>query len=148
MNTIWVLVANQSEARIYSTTRVTGSLMLVKILTHEEGAAQARELTSDAPGRSFNRMGPARHGMEPDTGVKEEERRRFVREMVDQLEAGHLRGDFHDLVLLAAPGVLGVIRKTMSSDLEKGVIKEIPKNVIGQDLEKIQAQLQRSFALE
>jgi protein required for attachment to host cells len=68
--------------------------------------------------------------------------------MVDQLKAAHLRGDFARLVLLAAPAVLGVIRKTLTSELKKAVIKEIPKDVIGQDLDKIQEQLRRSFALK
>ena len=148
MNKTWVLVANQAEARIYSADRVPKNLILVDTLTHQEGAAHARDLTSDAPGRVHDRMGSARHSMEPDTGVKEEGRRRFVKEMVGRLESAHFHGDFDRLVLLAAPAVLGVIRKTLSSKLEKVVIKEIPKDVIGQDLEKIQVQLQRSFALK
>ena len=145
MNTIWILVANQAEAQIYSANQLPGNLMLVNTLTHEEGAAHARDLTSDAPGRVHDRMGSARHSMEPDTGVKEEERRRFVKEMVDRLKAAHLRGDFDQLVLLAAPAVLGIIRKTLTGELAKAVVKEIPKDVIGQGMDKIQAQLERSF---
>jgi protein required for attachment to host cells len=148
MNKTWVLVANQAEARIYSADRVPGNLTLVETLIHEEGAAHARDLTSDAPGRVHDRMGTTRHSMEPDTGVKEEGRRRFVKEMVGRLESAHFHGDFNRLVLLAAPAVLGVIRKTLSSKLTKAVIKEIPKDVIGQDLDKIKAQLQRSFELK
>jgi protein required for attachment to host cells len=148
MNKTWVLVANQAEARIYSADRVPHNLILVETLIHEEGAAHARDLTSDAPGRVHDRMGSARHSMEPDTGVKEEGRRRFVKKMVVRLESAHLCGDYDRLVLLAAPAVLGVIRKTLSSKLTKAVIKEISKDVIGQDLDKIQAQLQRSFALK
>ena len=148
MNKIWILVANQAEAQIYSAERVTGNLVLVDTLTHDEGTARARDLTSDAPGRVHDRMGSARHSMEPDTGVKEEGRRRFVKKMVELLESAHFRGDYGRLVLLAAPAVLGVIRKTLSSKLTKAVIKEIPKDVIGQDLEKIQTQLKRSFELK
>jgi protein required for attachment to host cells len=148
MNTIWILVANQAEAQIYSADRIPGNLVLIDTLTYEEGAAHARDLTSDAPGRVHDRTGSARHSMEPDTGVKEEGRRRFVKEMVDQLKAAHLRGDFARLVILAAPAVLGVIRKSLTSELKKVVIKEIPKDVIGQDLDKIQEQLRRSFALK
>ena len=148
MNKIWILVANQAEAQIYSAERIPGNLVLVDTLTHEEGAAHARDLTSDAPGRVHDRMGSTRHRMEPDTGVKEEGRRRFVKEMVVRLESAHFRGDYDRLVLLAAPAVLGVIRKTLSSKLTKAVIKEIPKDVIGQDLDKIKAQLQRSFELK
>jgi len=148
MNMIWILVANQAEAQIYSATRLPGSLELVHTLKHEEGAAHARDLTSDSPGRVHDRMGSASHRMEPNTGVKEEGRRRFVKEVIDRLEAARLKNEFQRLVLLAAPAVLGVIRKTMAGNLEKAVIKEISKDVIGQDLDKIQAQLKRSFELK
>ncbi len=148
MNMIWILVANQSEAQIYSAKRLPGSLALVDSLTHVEGAAHARDLTSDAPGRVHDRMGSARHSMEPDTGVKEEQRRRFVKEMVARIEAAHFKGEFDQLVLLAAPAVLGVIRKTLAGDLEKAIIKEISKDVIGQGVDKIEDQLRRSFELK
>ena len=56
MKPIWLLVANQAEAQIYSTEQVSGNLTLVDTMKHEEGAAHARDLTSDAPGRAFDRM--------------------------------------------------------------------------------------------
>jgi len=148
MNTIWILVANQAEAQIYSARRLPGSITLVDVLTNAEGSALARDLTSDAPGRVHDRMGSGRHSMEPDTGVKEEGRRRFVKEMVERLKVAHSRRKFDQLVLLAAPAVLGVIRKTLTGELAKTVIKAIPKDVIGQDMEKIQAQLESSFELK
>ena len=148
MKTTWILVANQVEARIYSSKRLPGNLILLDTLTHEEGAFQTRDLISDAPGRAFDSMGSGRHSMEPDTGVKEESRRRFVKKMVARLESAHFRGDYDRLVLLAAPAVLGVIRKTISKKFTNVVVKEIPKDVIGQDLDKIKAQLRKSFELK
>ena len=147
MNTIWILVANQAEAQIYSADRLPGNIMPVDVLINKEGSVRARDLVSDAPGRVHDRMGRARHAMEPDTGVKEEARRRFVKEMVVRLETGNLKGEFSRLVLLAAPAVLGVLRKTLTTELTKTVIKEIPKDVIGQSLDKIHTQLVRAFEL-
>ena len=143
----WILVANQAEAQIYSSGQIPGNLLLVDVLANKEGTTHSRELISDAPGRSFDSTGSGRHAMEPNTGVKEEQRRRFVKEMTDRLQAAYLKGDFTQLVLLAAPAVLGVIRKSLTADLKKIVIKEIPKDVIGQDVGKIQSQLVRAFAL-
>jgi protein required for attachment to host cells len=147
MNTTWILVANQSEAQIYSGTPPNGNLLLINRLTHEEGSAHTRDLISDAPGRVHDRSGTARHSMEPNTGVKEEGRRRFVKEMTERLESAHLRGEFDHLVILAAPAVLGVIRKTFTSGLTRAVVKEIPKDVIGQSTDKIETQLRRAFEL-
>jgi protein required for attachment to host cells len=148
MSTIWILVANQAEAQIYSAKRLPGSLTLVGTLTNEEGAAHARDLTSDAPGRVHDRMGQARHSMESENGVKNETRRRFVKDMVDRLDIACSRGDFDQLVLLVAPAVLGVTRKTLSRKLAKVILKEIPKDVVGQGMDKIQIQLNRSFELQ
>lgn len=147
MKKIWILVANQAEARIYSSDQLPGSLSLVDVLLNKQGTAHPRDLTSDAPGRAFDSTGSGRHAMEPNTSVKDEQRRRFVKVMVDRLQAAHLKGDFAQLVLLAAPAVLGVIRKSLNADLKNTVIKEIPKDVIGQEVGKIQSQLVRAFAL-
>ena len=106
----WILVANQAEAQIYSSGQIPGNLLLVDVLANKEGTTHPRELISDALGRSFDSTGSGRHAMEPNTGVKEEQRRRFVKEMTDRLQAAYLKGDFTQLVLLAAPAVLGVIR--------------------------------------
>ncbi len=147
MKKTWILVANQAEAQIYSSERLPGDLLLVDVLENKEGASHARDLVSDAPGRAFDSTGSGRHAMEPNTGVKEEQRRRFVKEMVERLQTAQSKSVFDKLVLLAAPAVLGVIRKTLPADLTRIVIKEIPKDVIGQGVDKIQLQLVRAFAL-
>jgi protein required for attachment to host cells len=147
MKKMWILVANQAEAQIYSSDRLPKNLKLVDVLANKEGTAHPRDLISDAPGRAFDSIGSGRHAMAPNTGVKEEQRRRFVKEMVERLQTAHFKGEFDELVLLAGPGVLGVIRKTLTPDLAKIVIKAIPKDVIGQSIEKIQSQLARAFAL-
>jgi len=147
MKTNWILVANQAEAQIYSSEQIPRHLMLVDTLVNETGRTLPRDMVSDAPGRAFDRFGGARHAIEPHMGAKQEPRRRFVKELVERLEKAHLHGDFEQLVLVAAPAVLGVIRKTLPTDLEKSVVKEIPKDVIGQSVEKIQLQLERAFAL-
>ena len=147
MKKTWILVANQAEAQIYSSDRLPGDLLLVDVLENKEGASHARDLVSDAPGRAFDSVGSGRHAMEPNTGVKEEQRRRFVKEIVERLKITQSKGGFDKLVLLAAPAVLGVIRKTLPPGLTKIVIKEIPKDVIGQSVDKIQSQLVRAFGV-
>jgi protein required for attachment to host cells len=148
MKTIWIIVANQVEAQIYMSRRQPWDIELLETLVHEEGAAHARDLVTDVPGRVHDRMGSARHGMEPSTGVKEESLRKFVKEMTGLLEKAHLNNRFDQLVILAAPTVLGVIRKNLTDGLTRAVVKEIPKDVIGQGMDNIQTQLKRAFELK
>jgi len=145
MKKIWILVANQAEAQIYAAEKLAGSLMLVDTLANNDGSAHARDLVADGPGSVHDRMGASRHSMEPHTGVKEGERQRFVKEMVGRLKVAYSRGDFDRLVLLAAPAVLGVLRKTLSKALENTVVLEISKDVVGQEVGKIHQQLVRAF---
>jgi len=147
MKTNWILVANQAEAQIYSSEQIPKHLVLVDTLVNETGRTLPRDMVTDAPGRAFDRFGGARHAIEPHMGAKQEPRRRFVKEMVGRLEKAHLKGDFDQLVLVAAPAVLGVIRKTLPLDLANTVVMQIPKDVIGQGVDKIQLQLDRAFAL-
>ena len=49
MDTIWVLVANQAEAGIYSTPRLRGPLTLEDTLTNEIARAHRRDVETDAP---------------------------------------------------------------------------------------------------
>jgi len=142
MNRIWIVVANQAEAQIYSAAKLKGKLALLDTLTHTEGRAHARDLVSDAPGRVHDRSGPGRHSMEPATNVREEERGRFARQLAGRLEAAHQRGDFDQLVLMAAPAFLGAMRKTLTGELAKAVIREVSRDLIGQDEEHIRAQLE------
>jgi len=147
MKTIWILVANQSEAQVYSSKRLPGNISLVEVLENKEGKTPERDLVSDAPGRAFDSFGKGRHAMVPSTDAKAELRRRFVKNVVEHLQSEHFKGGFDSLVLLAAPAVLGVLRKTLTADLTKTVIKEIPKDMIGQGVDKIQSQLDKGFAL-
>jgi protein required for attachment to host cells len=148
MKNTWVIVANQAEAQIYTSRRVPWEIKLLRTLKHEEGAAHARDLLADAPGRSHDRMGPARHMMEPSTGVKQESLRRFVKEMTDVLAAAYLKNRFEQLVIMAAPAVLGVIRKNLGNGLSRSVVKEISKDVIGQGMDDLESQLKRAFELK
>lgn len=145
MKKIWILVANQAEAQIFTAEKLPGSLSLAETLVHEEGSAHARDLTADGPGSVHDRMGATRHSMEPHTGVKEGELQRFVKEMVGRLKVAYSRGDFDRLVLLAAPAVLGVLRKALNTELTNTVVLEISKDVVGQEVDKIHRQLVRAL---
>jgi protein required for attachment to host cells len=141
MGRIWVLVANQAEAAIYSMDRLRGSLTPVETLLHAAGRARVQDLISDAPGRAQDRVGPARHSMEPDVGFKAEETRRFARQIVDNLKVGLEQHNFERLILVAAPAFLGVIRKELSAQLAEAVIEEIPKDMVGRDVKEIQEHM-------
>jgi protein required for attachment to host cells len=138
---IWVLVANQAEARIYSAKRLRGVLTPIATLAHAAGRARSGELLADAPGRVHDRMGAARHSVSTQVDVKKQELAKFVRTIVDHLEVAHRRREFDRLILVAAPAVLGALRKQIGKELAATVIDEIAKDLVNGDAESVRTHL-------
>lgn len=59
---IWILSANGASATIYSADSPTAALVKVASLEHPEGRSREKELSSDRPGRTFDRFAPGRCG--------------------------------------------------------------------------------------
>ena len=137
----WILVANQSEARIYIVEKPRGPLVEVGRLEHRAGQSRAGEMQSDRPGRAFERVGRVRHAMEPEVDPKEQEATKFAKEISHYLESGQQHGRFDRLVLVAAPHFLGLLRKALSPPTAKHVTQEIAKNLVQYDAEGIREHL-------
>lgn len=141
MSKAWIVVANQSEARIYSLDRPRGALVELRRLEHEAGHVREGEMVSDRPGRAFQRVGNVRSAMEPEVDPKEQEAMRFAKEISDHLDGGQQQGRFDRLVLVAAPHFLGLLRKALSSATAKYVTEEIAKNLVQYEAQEIRQHL-------
>jgi protein required for attachment to host cells len=141
----WVVVADSGRVDIYSRQKRFSPLESVQRLTEPEARLKAHELASDAPGRSFDSHGQGRHAMEPDQSAKEHLRESFVRRISDVLESAHNEGRFQQLVIVAAPAVLGALRQQLSQAVQKQVVAEIDKNMTDQDQETIASLIDDQF---
>jgi protein required for attachment to host cells len=141
MADVWVLVADSSEARIYSGRHLRSPLTLVDTMTHAISRAHPRDLVSDAPGRVHDRMGPGRHAIDAGRQMKLEERGRFAREIAGRLAEAHRLKKFDKLVVMAGPAFLGNLRECFSKQLAETIVAEVPKDLIAQDVTAIQAHL-------
>lgn len=142
MKPIWVLVANAAVAEIYTETKLRGPLTLISTITHDQSKQHAQDLAAAEPGRVHDRMGDARHAMEPETDAKQKEAERFAQELATNLTAAHQRGEFTRLAIIAAPAFLGELRKAFGGAFaDDCVIAEVAKDVVGQAAESIRAQL-------
>jgi len=141
MSNAWVLVANQSEARIYALKMPRGPLVEVDKMEHAAGQAREGDLVTDRPGRSFQSVGDVRHAMEPPVDAKEQEAMKFAKEVSDRLDSARQEGRFDRLVLVAAPHFLGLLRKSLSDATSKQVTEEIAKNLVQFNAEEIRSHL-------
>ncbi|MCC7258223.1 MAG: host attachment protein [Gammaproteobacteria bacterium] len=141
MSDIWILVADSSAAQVYATRHPRAAPTLVHSLDHMQSRLRPRERGTDQPGRVHDRFGPARHSLDTAQQAKSEERHRFAREISDYLAEAQRRKQFRQLVVMAGPAFLGVLREVFGKTLGQAIIAEVPKDLVGQDAAAIQAHM-------
>jgi protein required for attachment to host cells len=143
--TTWILVCDASRARLYREEPQGRGFTLLESFSHDESRARARDLMADAQGRKPNGnpggVGNGAHpggttggnylgrpGAAPDTDPKAVEAQKFVRELAEALERGLNDHAYQALVLVAPPQFLGMLRATVSSQVEKRIETSIDKD--------------------
>lgn len=92
---------------------------------------------SDRPGRSFSSASPRRSALS-ETDWHDEAEREFPRKALGVLEE-HQQDQAGDIILLAAPAVLGNFRKICPDRLKSAIVAEIDKDVVNHPPEEIAA---------
>jgi protein required for attachment to host cells len=132
----WVVVADRSRARIFSIATPRGPLQELEGLVHPETRAHERDLTSDRPGRSTDR-----HSLGNTNAARDQQATEFAREIADRLESGRIHAQFERVVLVAAPDLLGLLRKAFNGHLSKLIVRTIDKNLTQQGAPEIRKLL-------
>jgi protein required for attachment to host cells len=130
MQKTWVVAAESSRARIFVSENRVSPLSEVEDFAHTEGRAKEQDMVSDKPGRGFDGMVEGRHGLEKQTDAKYHEAVSFAKRLAERIESGRARGEFEQLVLIAAPEFLGILRQQLGSHATRMVSKTIDKNLV------------------
>ena len=138
MNTTWVVVADNERARFL--TKKPGEKILIEIddLVHPEARIHERDLSSDKPGRSYDSGGSGRHSMEQKTDIKKHDALTFAGCIADRLEQGRNDHEYQQLVLIAPPEFLGLLRKQLSDQCTKLVKQTFDKDLSLETISKIE----------
>jgi protein required for attachment to host cells len=126
---MWLLVADEGRARLFSADAARGPLHELHDIIDPEGRSRDQDLVTDRPGRTFDSGGEGRHAMEPSTEPTEVEAIGFAKRLAETMDAARTRGRFEHLGLVAAPGFLGHLRKSLSDELAKHVVLEVDKDL-------------------
>ncbi len=141
MDRTWVLVADKSHAKLYTMNGRAGELIFKQEWDHEASRKHERELTSDLPGRAFDRMGDARHAMGQPVDPKDHEAELFAHQLINEVDRGRTSNEFSHLCLVAPPEFLGLLRKQCGSALEQLISDEVGKNLVFEDSETVRDHL-------
>ncbi len=137
----WVVVASNAGAVIYHAENRAAPLEKFESLDNSEYKLREQDMTSDRPGRSFDSVGVSRHAMSPRTDAKEHAATAFSRRLAARIEAGRLGGEYDALVLVAAPKMLGRLRKEISEATMPMIQHEIAQNLFHMGPEEIREHL-------
>lgn len=107
----------------------------------EEHSASNAQLGTDKPGRSFSSTGKTRSAYET-TDYHQVAEDDFAKGVIEKLN-GLAQQSNVDFIVVAAPRVLGVMRKHYSPDLRKRLIVEIDKDYTGRPVADV-AELLRN----
>lgn len=129
MNT-WILVADGAHARIFNAETAKSTLTEIESFAHPETQQHEQALTSDLPGRQAGGSIAGHHSVESQTDPKEYEGIKFARELCRHLEIAHNEQKFRQLIVVAAPSFLGLLREEMSDNVSKVVTLELDKDIV------------------
>ena len=127
--TAWIVVANSSRARLFSAQLSKGPIEEIVTLVDPEGRAHEQNLTSDLPGRTYDRAGQGRHTKEGKVGTKQHRHIDFAGRVANRLEAGRANHKYRHLFIISAPAFLGLIRAKVSRGTAACVVSWIDKDL-------------------
>ena len=142
---ILVAAADGAHARFfdYSHDRDGAAARQVKVMDHP--AAASRDLVADGPGHGQDSMGGGRHAIEPRTDPHELEETQFLSGVIKEITKESKAYD--QLILIAPPRALAILRGHMARDVKDRVVLELNKDVLKMPAEAVAKLVEDSLAV-
>ncbi|MFA6051437.1 MAG: host attachment protein [Methylobacter sp.] len=140
MKSTWILVADNSRARIFTAETPSSPLEEIDDLSHSEGRLHDREMTTDLPGK-IKSAGAGGHTFEQPTDPKKHEADVFAHSVANYLEDAHNANKFKQLLIIAEPSFLGLLRNQLPEQIKRLVSFELDKNLTKHSAEDIRQHL-------
>ena len=123
----WIVAADGGRARFFERLRPGVKLTELKALAM---SAEPLAPTKQRPARVYDRMGPARHAVEPRATPKEAAETRFLGEVADAINQAAAQGAFEKLILCAPPRAAGILGKCLSGAARKRLTAAVNKDLV------------------
>ena len=134
-----IIVADNARARIFTSHSVISRLEEVEGFVHPEARLSNSELIGDSAGKSVDQHG----SLEPATSATDQEEQNFARLLGKHLKALHNEQHFEQLILIASPRFLGLLRKALPGPLDQLVTLTIDKDLTTADVDTIVDYIKR-----
>ena len=138
----WVIVADESAATVYARKSQHAPLNEIIQLSNEVGRKKTGDLISDRGGRSFDSHGQGRHTMiKEQTGPKKRAAVAFAKDIASRINSAVRDGSCDEIILIAAPRFLGVLRDALEKAGNIVPAVTIDKEMVGRDAADIEKLL-------
>jgi protein required for attachment to host cells len=142
VNNVWVLVCDAAKARIFEIRQEDPAWHVVDVVLHEGSRRKASELVG---GRSGSRSSEGRsvhhNALAPASSPKEVEKDGFAHTLATTLDQAMRSARFGKWVLVAPPHFLGLMRKELTSELEKHLLTTVDKDFNDLDVHELSGRL-------
>ncbi|MFO0918784.1 MAG: host attachment protein [Planctomycetaceae bacterium] len=146
MSITWILIADRTKAKLlHVLPHGQGPFPELASLIHEAGRLQARERDSSEPGRVIHPAGYA-SAVEPHEDRDHVESKRFAAEIVHHLDHCRQESRFDQLIVVAPPKFLGVLRDAWTPLLRRMVQLEVHQDLMTISATDLQRRLEELVA--
>jgi protein required for attachment to host cells len=139
----WVVVCDGRKALILENEGDEKFPNLRTRETHEHQDSKTSAQGTDRPGRVHEATGTSRSAVEQ-TDWHDQAETEFLRKIAHRLDEAIGKGDVRELILVAAPRALGVLRQQLSDGVRKAIIAEIDKDLVKMPAYEIEKYLTKS----
>lgn len=124
METTWIMVADARRARLFCQSGGDGQWREMSDYCSED-RLDTRDL-EDLPGRGLNRGNGSHFAMISRVDPREHAVRDFADILAAVLEKGRVASEFDDLTLVAPAHFLGMLKRRLSRETGKRLIRTVP----------------------
>lgn len=139
----WYVLANRVSATIYS-NGPSGKFTFLQRIDNKQGGMRESDLDSDKPGRGFSTAGGGvfRHSLDRRYQHHELVARKFAKRLGKFLDSALRKRAFGQLVLIAEPHFLGLLREAFPPAVKRVVEHEIKHRYRELSSERLHEQIQ------
>jgi protein required for attachment to host cells len=143
----WVVVADGTRAQIYSSKGPGTGLETVLPQAQVADNRPSGEIASDRPGRVFDIAGEGRHAVQPPTDPHRHLQKIFAGEITGVLDRQLKNSAFDQLVVIAAPKMLGDLRAAFGENIRKLVIAELDKDLSKLTIHELAVRMEKMIRI-
>jgi protein required for attachment to host cells len=127
--TMWFVVADGAQARIFANEAEKGGLKLVTQLKNDKARLPGARLGRDKPTRVQESANPARSAAEPHVDAKDKEKLRFAHQLGAHIEDAAKKSRFDSFILVAPARAAREIRAALGKTARDRLLGMVNKDL-------------------